>query len=176
MTFNMQYCDDDILIRPLQESDALSLATLANNENVSKNLRDYFPSPYTLEDAESFIPFTLSKSPLENFAICWKGNFVGICGVHPHDDIHKYTGEMGYWIGEPFWGKGITSTAIKLLVKYCWEHTSFERLQAITFEYNIGSMRVLEKAGMSKEGVLRKHVFKHGKFYDAPIYSIIRPV
>lgn len=160
-------------LRPLHIDDAPALSRLADNPKVSQFLRDYFPSPYTVKDAEEFIPMTLTKDPLENFGVIYNDTFCGICGAHPYSDIHRHTAEIGYWIGEPYWGKGIMTKAMSHLIKYCFEEAQYTRIQAITFENNIGSMRILEKNGFVKEGVMRKHVIKAGQYYDAPLYSLI---
>ena len=162
----------EITIAKLTMEDAPKLSELANNPAVAGFLRNIFPSPYLLEHAEWFIPMTLSKDPTENFGIYLNEQFCGICGAHPFNDIHYKTAEIGYWLGEPYWGQGIGSIAINLLLNYCFEKVKYSRVQAITFDSNIGSMRVLEKNGFIKEGIMRKHILKNGQYYDAHLYGM----
>ena len=162
----------EVKIAKLSMDDAPKLAQLANNPSIAGFLRNIFPSPYELKDAEWFIPMTLSKDPTENFGIYLNEHFCGICGAHPFDDIHNRTAEIGYWLGQPYWGQGIATIAIQQLIKYCFETVKYSRIQAITFDNNIGSMRVLEKNALIKEGIMRKHIYKNGVYYDAHLYGI----
>lgn len=162
-----------VQLKKLRIEDAAALSKLADNHRVSQFLRDSFPSPYTVEMAEGFIPMTLTKDPTENFGIYLDDKFCGICGAHPYDDIHRNSAEIGYWIGEPYWGKGIMTKAMRLLISYCFEQVGYKRVQAITFDNNVGSMRILEKNGFIKEGIMRKHIMKANKYYDAHLYSMI---
>jgi len=165
----------NVQLRELLDSDITDIALYGNNINVSRNLRDSFPYPYTKADAEWFINFTRGFSPRQNFAITLDEKFVGIMGIHPFDDIYSDTAEIGYWLGENYWGMGITSQAIPLIVQYGWATLKLQRIQAGVFDYNPASMRVLEKSGFAKEGILRKRLKKKGKYYDEHMYGILRP-
>ncbi len=167
--------ENTIQLRPFKSSDAQRLASIANNANISDNLRDGFPHPYTLEHASQFISRTLSADPISIFAIEKDGEHVGNIGLHPESDIYSRTAELGYFVGEDYWGKGIGTEAVRQIVQYGFETMNLIRIHAGVFEYNRGSMRILEKNGFLKEGVSRKRVVKNGKVLDEHQYSIINP-
>jgi RimJ/RimL family protein N-acetyltransferase len=159
-------------IRDFRPTDAESLAKHANNRNVSINLRDRFPYPYTIEDAKTFLDHALARERVEQiFCIDIDGSLVGTIGLHPGEDVHRLTAEMGYWLGEEFWGQGIMSEAVPAFVDYCFEKFSLTRMFASTFETNPASVRVLEKAGFVFEGRMRKNVIKDGQILDSLLYA-----
>ena len=159
-------------IRDCRLSDAESLAKHANNRNVSIKLRDRFPYPYTIEDAKSFLERAATKQGLEQiFCIEIDGSAVGTIGLHRGEDVHRLTAEMGYWLSEEFWGKGIMSEVVPAFVAYCFEAFSLTRMFATTHETNPASARVLEKAGFVFEGRLRKNIIKEGKILDSLLYA-----
>ncbi len=164
----------EILLRELTLADAKLLSEYANNKSIWDNLRDFFPYPYQIEQAEEFIEFVLKTTPRQNFAIRYGGHFVGIMGIHPFDDIYRKTAELGYWIGEPYWGKGIITAAIPLILKYGWDELNLNRIQASVFEYNRASMKALEKSGFIKEGVMRKRLIKNDQYFDEHLYAVLR--
>ena len=166
--------EDDIILRRLIDSDQQSLATLANNKSIWDNVRDYLPCPYTIDDARAFINLTKLEQIPMTFAIEDKGEFCGVTGLTGLSDVYKMTAEIGYWIGEPFWNKGIATTAVKLITVYGLESLNFIRIHTGVFEYNIGSMRVLEKNGYVKEGIFKKSIFKNEKIWDEHRFSITR--
>lgn len=161
-------------IRPLLFKDAERLAEYANNKKIADNLRDYFPQPYSLNDATGFIEFVQKDDGNYIFAITLSNEFVGIMGAHSLTDIYRTTAEVGYWLGEPFWGQGITKKALKLLDDWLWKETSFVRLEAGVFEPNIGSMKVLEANGFQLESIRKKRLIKNGQIYDEYMYSKLR--
>lgn len=163
-----------LVLRPLEKTDNVALATLANNRNIWLNLRNTFPYPYTLEKADTFLESIHNHSDAIRFAITQHGEFVGMIGLHPQQDVYAKTAELGYWIGEPFWNQGIISEAIPYIISYGFEHSDWVKIFAGVYDYNIASMRVLEKAGFTKEGVLQKAVFKDGKLLDEHRYAIFR--
>ncbi|WP_299766410.1 GNAT family protein [uncultured Dokdonia sp.] len=163
-----------ITLRPLELSDASQLATLANNKNIWNNLRDYIPFPYNENDAKSFITQTKQEDPKQNFGIEYKGNLCGVIGVITQNDVYRKTAEIGYWIGEPYWGKGIATKAIALITHYGFEQLELIRIHAGVFEYNISSMKALEKNGYMKDGIFKKAIIKNEKIYDEHRYYIIR--
>ncbi|MGI8950398.1 MAG: GNAT family N-acetyltransferase [Chitinophagaceae bacterium] len=165
---------DKIILRPLQCNDKSALASLANNKKIWDNVRDILPFPYTMDDAEFFINLTKQENPQLNFAIEYDGAFCGIIGLTPQKDVYRRTAEIGYWIGEPFWNKGIATTAVKLITLYGLESFNFIRIHTGVFEYNTGSMRVLEKNGYAKDGIFKKSVFKNEKIWDEHRFSIIK--
>jgi [ribosomal protein S5]-alanine N-acetyltransferase len=165
---------DALRIKPLSERDAAAVAAYANNEKIAVNLRDGFPHPYTLEHAESFIRNMCLKEPPMIFAIEFQGQFCGVIGLHGQEDVYRQTSEIGYWIAEPFWGKGIASEAVRLVTDYGLNELGFVRIHTGVFEYNKASMRVLEKNGYQLDGIFRKSVTKMGRIWDEYRYSIIR--
>ena len=159
-------------IRDCRLSDAESLAKHANNRNVSINLRDRFPYPYTIEDAKNFLGRVVAKeAPERIFCIDIDGSLVGTIGLHRGEDIHRLTAEFGYFIGEEFWGRGIMSEVIPAFVDYCFKEFSLKRMYAMPHSSNPASARVLEKAGFVLEGRLRKHVIKDGQILDSLLYA-----
>lgn len=166
--------EGNIILRRLANDDQSSLARLANNKKVWDNVRDYLPFPYTEHDAEAFIRLTRQEDPPLSFAIEYEGQFCGMVGLVRQSDVYKMTAEIGYWIGEPFWGKGIATTAVKLITRYGLNTLGLVRIHTGVFEYNTGSMRVLEKNGYGKDGVFKKSIFKNGKIWDEHRFSIIK--
>ena len=139
------------------------------------NLRDQFPFPYTLADAELWIRAARAMRPETSFAIAVDGQAAGAIGLELKDDIYRRSAEIGYWLGEPYWGRGITTEA--LVGTTAWAFASFDltRIFAHVFDWNPASSRVLEKAGYTQEGRLRRAVTKDGRNIDAFLYSILRP-
>ena len=114
-------------------------------------------------------------SPPLNFAIVLDGEPIGGAGLEPQLDVNRLTAEIGYWVAEPHWGKGIATEAARRLTEYAFEAFPFERLEAAVFEWNPASCRVLEKAGYRREGKLRRSVVKDGRIGDAFVYAKLRP-
>lgn len=163
--------EGNILLRPLCDDDAPVLAQLANNKKVWDNLRDFIPSPYSLDDAKRFIVLTQNQTPQTSFAIAFDKRFCGVIGLVGQSDVYKKTAEIGYWLGEPYWNQGIATVAVRLITSYGFDVLGFVRIHAGIFEYNAGSMKVLEKNGYSKDGIFRKAILKNGKIYDEYRFS-----
>jgi ribosomal-protein-alanine N-acetyltransferase len=161
-------------IRNWQTGDESSLVHHANNRKIWRNVRDRFPHPYTLEDAIWWIGFANAENPTVNFAIEIEGVAVGGIGLILRDDVYRLSAEIGYWLGEEFWGRGIVSEALRALTEYAFANFELYRIYAEVFEWNPASMRVLEKAGYQYEGRLRKSVIKDGQIIDACIYATVR--
>ncbi|MFZ4545275.1 MAG: GNAT family N-acetyltransferase [Saprospiraceae bacterium] len=161
-------------IRALTSDDAEPLSNLANNRKIWLNLRDRFPHPYTLEKASDFIAMLQKEEDAMVFAIVFEGDLVGLIGLHPQVDVYAKSAELGYWVGEPYWGKGIITKAIAAVTKYGFQHRDWNRIYAGVYDYNPASMRALEKNGFLREGILRKAVFKDGQFADEHRYSLLR--
>lgn len=142
------------------------MAQLANNKKIFDNVRDHFPFPYKEEHAEAFIKKTLKEDPRQTFGIEYKGDLCGAIGFIPQNDVYRKSAEVGFWIGEPYWGKGIVTRAIQLITDYGFNELNLARIYAGVLEYNIGSMKALEKNGFKKEGVLIKAAYKNEQFYD----------
>jgi RimJ/RimL family protein N-acetyltransferase len=165
--------DGDVILRELEESDLEFLAKYANNENVSSNLRDAFPKPYALEDAEKFKKMIDAQSPKTFFAIEYRNNYVGNISLSPGTDVYRKSAEIGYFIGEPFWNKGIATKAVKLMTEWGFNQLDIVRIHAGVFDYNLSSQHVLEKCGFVKESVSRQAIYKNGRFCDEIRYAKI---
>ena len=161
---------EEIKLRELHLSDKSQLAKLANNKKIWGSLRDSFPYPYSEKDAELFINVTAEENPKQNFAIEYAGDLCGVIGLIIQNDIYSKSAEIGYWIGEPFWGKGIAATAIKLLTNYGFEDLKLIRIYAGVFDFNIASMKALENSGYKKEGIFKKAIYKNDKVFDEHRY------
>ena len=166
--------EDNITIRPFVKTDRKRLALYANNKKIQQNLRDSMPYPYDLKDADFFIETVLAESPIYTFAVLLENKLVGVCGLNLQEDIYRKSCEVGYWVGEPFWGLGIASSALKLITNYAFEELDKIRIFTGVFEFNKASMKVLENCGYQKEGVFSKALIKDGKFYDEVRYARIR--
>jgi ribosomal-protein-alanine N-acetyltransferase len=160
-------------IRTWALSDIDSLAKYANNRNVSINLRDGFPYPYTAEDARSFITFALAKNPTTFLAIATPQEAIGGIGISLNHDVHRLAAEMGYWLGEPFWGRGIMTEAVARFCEYAFAGFGLVRIYAEPYADNTGSCRVLENAGFPLEGRMRASVIKEGRIMDQLLYARI---
>jgi RimJ/RimL family protein N-acetyltransferase len=158
-------------IRDWHPGDAGHLARYANNRSIWRNLRDAFPYPYTLDDARAFIRFALFSHPITHFALDVDGIAVGSIGLLVKSDIYRKTAELGYWVGEPFWGRGIATEAATALTNFAFANYDLVRVYAGVFDWNRASMRVLEKAGFSLEARLHKNALKDGHVLDELIYA-----
>jgi len=165
--------DGMVSLRPFRQEDAPRLAELANNEKIAVNLRDGFPHPYTPDDAEKFIEMALSK-PDQIFAIEYQGEYVGNIGVHLKSDVYRLGAEIGYFLGEPYWGKGIMTKAVNLVCDYAFRELGIVRIDTGVFDFNPASMRVLEKCGFVQEAIFRKSVIKRGKICNEVRYAKIK--
>jgi ribosomal-protein-alanine N-acetyltransferase len=159
------------IVRSYRTHDAETLAAQANNRKIWQNLRDGFPHPYTIENADLFIQKAIRADPETNFAICIEQHAVGGIGFTLHTDIERVSAEIGYWLGEPFWGRGVVTEALKAVTRYAMEKHDLTRLYAVPFETNPASHRVLEKAGYRLEGRMRKSAMKDGKIIDQLLYA-----
>jgi [ribosomal protein S5]-alanine N-acetyltransferase len=162
------------LLRPWKPEDAPSLARHADNPRISACMRDLFPSPYTLDDARSFIAMATGRSPGLLLAIEVQGEAAGGIGIHPLEDVYRGTGEIGYWLAEPFWGKGIVTDAVRALIPVAFAQSGIIRIQAGIFSHNPASMRVLEKCGFVREAVHRDAITKHGVVMDEVLFVRFR--
>lgn len=159
-----------IIVRPWRREDASQLALISNNRNIWNNVRDMLPSPYTVMDAMQWISHCTQQDPALNFAVEYDGQVAGSIGCVPQTDIHRKNMEIGYFIGEPYWGKGIATEAVRQLVAYIQERFSVIRLFAGVFEHNTASMKVLQKNGFYLEGIHRKAIIKNNEILDEYIW------
>jgi len=166
----------NIKIRSWRIEDAKSIANALNNKKVQDNLRDGLPFPYTVSDAKDFISamLTADKNITFAWAITVDDTAIGSIGVFRKDNVHRLTAEMGYYIAEEYWGKGIAAEAVRQVCTYLFENTDIVRIFAEPYDSNTGSCRVLEKANFVYEGTLRKNALKNGRITDMKLYSIIK--
>lgn len=165
---------DVIKLRKLTIDDKHRLVEFANNEKISINLRDGFPNPYTLTDAEKFLTNVINQTPTQVFAIEFNGIYVGNIGLHLCSDVYRKSAEIGYLLDEKYWNKGIMTKAVNLICEYGFNELDIVRIHTGVFEYNKPSQVVLEKCGFTKEGIFRKAIFKNGKICDEIRYAIIK--
>ncbi len=162
------------MIREFANEDRDALVKYANNPRIAGNLRDRFPSPYTPADADAWLAMVAQRSPLTNFAIADDRELIGGIGLGIQDDIHRRSASIGYWLGEPHWGHGIASWAVRAMTDWAFSELELVRIYANVFGSNPASAHVLEKAGYELEGRLRKSVYKNGVFLDGLMYAILR--
>lgn len=162
------------LVRSWRKTDKADLLRYADNIRVARNLRDAFPYPYTASDADYWLDYVRARDPQTNFAIEVDGQAVGGIGFTLLQDVYRRSAEIGYWLGEPYWGRGIVADALKVVTDFAFANHDIIRIHAGVFGWNDPSMRVLEKAGYVKEAVLRNAVFKGGQFTDEVIYVRFR--
>ena len=158
-------------MRAWAASDREALATLANNPKIAANLRDGFPSPYSIEDAERFLARAAVPN---NFAIEVDGGAVGGIALMRHGDVERLSAELGYWLGEPFWGRGIMTQVVRAVTDLAFTTLGLIRVYAMPYATTAGSIRVLEKAGFVCEGRLRRSVIKNGQVLDQLMYADVR--
>lgn len=160
-------------VRPWRHTDAASLVKYANNANVARQLRDRFPHPYTLGHARQFIRSVAEARPITMFAVVVAEEAAGGIGFTPGSDVERYSAEIGYWLAEPFWGRGITTEAVQLVSGYAFQTCNMLRLFALPFADNERSNRVLEKAGYAREATLRASSVKNGEPRDQALYALV---
>ena len=163
------------LLRPYRDGDQADLVRLANNLNVAMHLRDMFPQPYTWTDAENWVRRAARERPVRNFAICCAGQFAGGIGLVAGSDIHRVSAEVGYWLGEPYWGRGLATAALSELTQNAFRSLSeLNRLFAYVDEEHLASIRVLEKARFRREGHLLGAAMKRGQLRNQFLYALTR--
>jgi len=163
-------------VRSWELADVASLARHANSRRVWQNLRDRFPHPYTTSDAVAFIRRIRGSRPETSFAIAVNGEAVGGIGFMLHQDVERVSAEIGYWLGEAYWGRGICPDALRAVTAYAIEQHGLTRIFAVPFAHNTASCRVLEKAHYTLEGYLRRSAIKEGRICDQKLYAFIAPL
>jgi len=163
-----------LILRPWALADTPALVQNANNRKVWINLKNLFPYPYTEEAARDWLAIA-NQIPLQNeFAIAHGGQAIGGIGLHRKEDVLQKTAEIGYWLGEPYWGRGFATEAVDKLTSWGFENFDLQRIQAGIFEWNQASMRLLEKAGYHLEAKLEKSVWKDGHLIDQFLFVKLR--
>jgi ribosomal-protein-alanine N-acetyltransferase len=177
-----------VVLRAPRAEDIPRIVKLADNRKVWMNLLDRFPHPYDEDDARAFLDLVVTMpGPLAHFAIAiddgggggdegdgGRDQLVGMAGIEGMSDVHRAGAHVGYWVGEPYWGRGIATAALKALTAYAFTTFSFERLEAEVFAWNAASARVLEKSGYRREARLRSSVLKAGQLIDGLLYARLR--
>lgn len=163
-------------LRPWRLADAADLAAAINNKKVQDNLRDGLPFPYTEQDALDYITAMQNADPQSTFAFAITADHraIGSIGVFRQTNIHARTAEMGYYVAEPWWGKGIGTSAVEQVCRWVFDHTDIIRIFAEPFAYNTASCRILEKNGFICEGTLHSNAVKNGKILDMKMYARIK--
>ena len=163
-------------IRPWRMSDAMDLAAALSDPAILNNLRDGLPYPYTEKDAEDYITAMLcaDKSAVFAYAICLEDRAVGSIGAFRQSNIHFRTAELGYYLAREYWGRGIVTEAVRQLCERVFAQTDILRIYAESFSDNVGSRRVLEKAGFQLEGILRRNACKNCRVLDMALYALTR--
>jgi len=160
-------------VRSWEWRDRDSIVRHANNRNVWINLRDRFPHPYTQADARNWLDSVVGINPQTNFAIALNDEAIGGVGYTIQHDVEHRSAEIGYWLGQEFWGRGIATEALRAVTEYAFATHDLCRVHAHVFSWNPASARVLEKAGYQLEARLRKSVTKNGQTIDALIYAVV---
>ncbi len=161
------------IVRDWQPSDRDALVRFANNRQVWRNLTHRFPHPFTEADADTWFAFLARMPEPTHWAIEVDGLAVGGIGLDLGEGVYAKSGHFGYWLGEPYWGRGIMTDAVLAASQYALSHFGLVRLEAPVFAWNPASMRVLEKCGFVREGLLRRSVFKDGQIIDAVLYALV---
>lgn len=166
----------EIRFRPWRFEDAQALAAQANQPEIARNLRDVFPYPYTLESARAFIDNCMHADPAQELlaAITADGAVAGSIGLTIGKDVYRKSAELGYWLGKQYWGHGIAARAVRWACDTGFRRYDIIRIHAAVFDYNIASQRVLEKCGFSREGILRKSVYKENALHDSVLYALLK--
>lgn len=164
----------DFFLRPWRIEDLDSLVLYANNNNIAKFMTDMFPHPYTTDKGREFIEYASRNNPPNILAIEIENKAAGGIGIHPQSDIQRKNAELGYWLAEPFWGKGIITKAVLQMVDYGFKNWDINRIYARPFGTNIASQKVLEKAGFTLEAQFEKTLYKNGEYIDELVYAIRR--
>jgi RimJ/RimL family protein N-acetyltransferase len=163
----------DCVIRSYQANDVEALLKYADNEAIARQLLDHFPHPYTVEAAHEWLRAAEEQNPEISFAIATSDELIGSIGLLLREDVFRRTAEVGYWLGEPFWGHGIATRALATFTRWAFREFDFARIQARVYEGNPASRRVLEKAGFTLEGRLRNAATKRDQLMDLYLYALL---
>jgi RimJ/RimL family protein N-acetyltransferase len=164
----------DLRVRSWRKNDLDALVRHANNPKIAANLRDQFPNPYTRAAAAAYLTDVRTAENETSFAMEYASEAVGGIGFKLGTDIARLSAEMGYWLGEPHWGRGLATRAVLATSEWAFESYKLTRIFAMAFSHNVASMRVLEKAGFEQEGILRRSAVKNGVILDQVLYAKVR--
>ena len=164
-----------VIIREWKKKDKKALLQLVNNKKIWDNVRDRLPCPYTKKDADEWLQLNTGVKPVLNYVIEVDGQFAGSIGMVPKEDVYRCNMEIGYWLGEPYWNKGIITKAIALIESVIWkDYSDVVRIYADVYEYNKASMKALEKNGFHLEAVHKKAVIKNNLLLDEYVWVKLR--
>ena len=164
----------DLRVRDWRKDDLDALLRYANNPKIAANLRDQFPHPYTRRDGIDYLNYVRSMDVPMSFAIEYGGEAVGGIGFKQGVDIARLSIEIGYWLAEPFWGRGLTTRAVAATSEWAFDNYKVVRIFATAFSHNVASIRVLDKSGFQREGIMRRSAIKHGLILDQILYAKVR--
>ena len=162
------------VVRDWTAEDVPSLVQHANNRNVWINLRDRFPHPYTAANARDFLAHVRQQDPTTVWAIEVDGEAAGAIGLVILSDIERVSAEIGYWLGEACWGRGVATAALRAVTMEAFRRFELRRIFALPFGDNTASIRVLEKAGYTLEGRMRDSAIKDGVVRDQWMFGAYR--
>ena len=165
----------DLRVRSWRKEDLNALLRHADNAKVAANLRDQFPHPYTRRDGIEYLDYVRTLEPETAFALEYAGEAVGGIGFLLGTDVARISAEVGYWLGEQYWGRGLMSRAVTAMTEWAFPRYGLVRIFAMVFSHNQASMQVLQKAGFQREGILRRSAIKHGVILDQVLYAKILP-
>ncbi|KAA3618695.1 MAG: N-acetyltransferase [Calditrichaeota bacterium] len=166
--------DEKYYIRPGTFADAVDLARYGNNKEIAKNLRDSFPYPLTEHDVQLWLAESISQVLPTKLVIANAEEAIGSIGLKEQGGMQCHAAELGYWLAQPFWNRGIMSKAIPLMINYGFKEMQLQRIFAYVFEWNPASAHILEKSGFKKEGTLRKDIIKNGRLLDQSVYGLLK--
>ena len=170
----MQLDLGDVTVRSWRKDDLKALLRHANNPKIAANLRDQFPHPYGRHDGIDFLDYAHSQEPECSFAIEYRGEAIGGVGFLLGRDIARISAEMGYWLSEEFWGRGIATRVVTAMSDWAFDNYILTRVFAMAFAHNAASIRVLEKAGFEREAVLRRSAVKNSVVLDQVLFAKVR--
>jgi ribosomal-protein-alanine N-acetyltransferase len=164
----------NVILRRFEHTDEDNVAFHANNSKIAHFLTNSFPNPYSIEDARAFISTAKDFEKKSIFTIDIDGKASGAIGLHFQNDVYRYSAELGYWLGETHWGKGIMTASVKAIIGHALDDIGLIRIYARVFHPNLASRKVLENAGFDLEGIARKSVVKNGEVLDAYMFALVK--
>lgn len=161
---------NDVSLKAITTADLAELAKQANDPAIAANLRDIFPSPYTLKDAEDFLSMVQQGKLGLVWGIFYNDHIAGVINIRPGEDIYRHSGEIGCWLGTEYQNRGIASEAITLITTYAFKELNLYRLFSRAFEHNQASHHLMINNGYHLEAVHKKSLIKNGNLYDECLF------